>query len=178
MTYGTLDGTIAPSTSGTSKPAIVAWQDQTPTVDHGDPTSTGPAAPAVPGGGGAGGGGTTSVDTPSLSLFSKNIGELIKPLQDAQTRLDGMTAVPGGFAQAFTLRRQLVGEGGLQGSYRSVLGKVIETLTDVRNGVDKMAADYETTEEANTMKADAVAKAMPDLPGDLTSLGTSGAASA
>ncbi|NMH99700.1 hypothetical protein [Pseudonocardia acidicola] len=174
MTYGTLDGTIAPPPEP-PKPAITDWKDDgSHGADHGPATATAPSPPPVPGGHGSGGSGATSVDTPSLKLFASNIDQLIQPLKDAKTTLAGMKVQAGGFAQAYDIHDHLVGPNGLQSSYRTVLDRVIETLTDVKNGVNKMAADYETTEEANTMSADAVTKAMPDLAGDITSITTAG----
>ncbi|MFF4902939.1 hypothetical protein [Streptomyces sp. NPDC001068] len=137
----------------------------TPTPFAYDPAPV--KAPAVPGGGGGGSG--TSVSTPSLELFARNIDALIKPVQDAAARMEGVRVAPGAFYDANVMRTKVTGtdgHGGLKQTYTAVLDILATGLTDMRDGMRKLSRDYARIEDANGMSAKKLAEAFANTPDD------------
>jgi hypothetical protein len=149
-----------------------------PAVLHGAPEGAPTvAAPLVPVAQGGQGPTSEAVSTPSLRLFAENIGQLVQPVKDAMTHLSGMTPVAaGGFYQASAIKSNV--NNGLQKDYGTILNNVAESLVDTQNAMLKLAKDYETDEEANTMKASAVTKVMDQVGTDISAIGTGGAGGA
>lgn len=153
------------------KPDVQDWKGSPdavadPKSNHGPGYDVPKIDPPKPVGGG-GASGEVAADTEAFKVVASNIASLIDPLKEAQSRLSGIDVRPGAFAQAFALKDQVSGPSGLKVTMTTVTSKLIETLTDVQNGLLKMALDYETTEEANKAKADAVQMVMPDVAADI-----------
>ena len=138
-------------------------------VTGGGPQTTAPPPPIVPSRNGGGDG--TTVNTPSLRLFASNVGMLEQPLRTALSSLQAMKPVaPGGFYQASQIRTKVNGEDGLQGKFSTVLTNVIEAVVDTRNAMLKLAGDYESTEDQNSMQTSALQRAMSDVNDDIGSI--------
>lgn len=127
-----------------------------------------PAKKSIGGNGQTGGSGTVSADTNAFLVTAANVKALIDPVKNATTRLNTVNTKPGAFSQAFALKKQV--DGGLTDGVLAANAKLIETLTDVGAGLEKMAMDYETTEDANNAKAEDLQKHMPDLAGDINAI--------
>ncbi|CAG6395292.1 hypothetical protein NMG29_35710 [Streptomyces cocklensis] len=142
-----------------------------------DPRSFVP--PPVPGAKGASGG--TSVSTPSLDLLAQNIDMLIAPVREAILRLATVNIAPGAFYHANTMRQKVNGpndDAGLMKSLGDSLKALSTGLTDMRDGVRKLSHDYTTTEDANGMKAEDLAKALGNTPVDFNTMMTAAGGSA
>lgn len=161
MGHGTnVSNTGARPSTAEPKPPVEDWNGSVTPADHGAASATVAPPPTVPGKSGSGAG-TTAVNTPSMTLFASNMDALIKPLDEARTQLGGINVRAGAFHQGFELADKLNVE--VRSSFDVVLRKLIETVTDVRDGARKLAVDYETTEEAARADADDLNNAMPDL---------------
>lgn len=125
------------------------------------PTWGGPTPPKVPGGNGSG---NTSVDTPSLDLFVKNVKTLLDPVNGLVTSLKSMHAVqPGAFYHADVIRANINGDngdGGLRAKYRSAVTDLGSGLTDLHLAITSLSNKYHSTEEANKGTADDVSRAL------------------
>ena len=154
------------------KPDIQGFDVTTVQETTGQVYSIPPPPPLPITGLGGDGNGEVRVDTELLQRFATYVQELEAPLRHAQAQLREMDPRPGGFHQAYELRTQLGGDdaSGLRGSFSQVIDRTIETLTDIRAGVQRLAADYETTEEFNEVEAQALLDAMPDLAADITAI--------
>lgn len=111
---------------------------------------TGPEVP-----GGKDGQGHTSVHTPSMDLFAKNIGILIAaggPLRTAQLQLSGVNAQPGAFYHADQIRTKIGGangDAGLKAQFTLILNDLLNGLTTVQTAMQDLSTKYKSTEEAN-----------------------------
>jgi hypothetical protein len=141
---------------------------------HGTATEPSPLTPpTVPKG--SDGTGTTTVDTPSMDLFARNMDSLIKPVQDAANLLAGVAVAPGAFYHANEIRGKVSGPNGDHGikeNYTKVLNDLANGLADIRNGVQELIKSYSSIEEANGMKAKDLQGAMEAAGGDFGAMMT------
>jgi hypothetical protein len=124
---------------------------------------------------GSGGTDTTTVDTPSMDLFVRNMDSLIKPVQDAANLLADVAVAPGAFYHANEIRLKVSGQNGDRGikeNYTKVLNDLANGLADIRNGVQELIKTYSSIEEANGMKAQDLRAAMEAAGGDFGAMMT------
>jgi hypothetical protein len=127
-----------------------------------DGTSGNLNPPTVPGGNPTSGSGTTSVDTPSMDTFAKNIGLLIGPVKDASTRAQNFPPVaPGQFYHAYQIQDKVTGPpGGSSGSgtsdlvtsYSGVFNDLADGLTKIQSAATAISNKYKTTQDLNNLK--------------------------
>ncbi|MCF3961229.1 hypothetical protein [Streptomyces fuscigenes] len=139
---------------------------------HGSFTDDEPFVPPdVPGKGGHGKG--TSVDTPSMLLFAKNIDLLLDPVKKASDALEPVTIASGAFYHANQIRSKVSGangDDGIKAQYIKVLNDLTNGLTDLREGIKTLAAKYKTIDDANGMKSKELLDAMGDVTDDFNAL--------
>jgi hypothetical protein len=184
MTYGTLDGTIAPPPPP-PPPPLQSWNDGKPWTYNppADQNATNPPdappinAPNVPGKK-DGSSGTTSVDTPSMKVFADNINQLLAPLQKSLSLLQALPPVAAGdFHTSQVIKKMITGDAGdgmLQAGFETVLKKCIKTVTDTHEAVNKLALDYKNIDDLNKLTGQQLSRAMGDVGSDIQAVGTAG----
>ncbi|WP_329138184.1 hypothetical protein OG552_29870 [Streptomyces sp. NBC_01476] len=119
-------------------------------------------------------GGTTSVDTDALDLFATNMDALVQPVQNAVTYLQGNVDVrAGAFYHGNTIRTNLNGtnaDGGLKKSVGSVLGDLVQGITDIASGVRALSAKYKSIDDDSVVKATDLQTYMQSAQGDFNAL--------
>ncbi|MCW2904628.1 MAG: hypothetical protein JWO67_6893 [Streptosporangiaceae bacterium] len=169
-------GPHRPSDEGDAvTPDPTPWDGDTHVpAGHGTATEPSPLTPpTVPKG--SGGTDTTTVDTPSMDLFARNMDSLIKPVQDAANLLADVAVAPGAFYHANEIRLKVSGPNGDRGikeNYTKVLNDLANGLADIRNGVQELIKTYSSIEEANGMKAQDLRAAMEASGGDFGAMMT------
>ena len=157
-----------------SQASPTPW-DGKPSVGSGDGTANDNhkfTPPPVPSNEGPGTG-TTSVDTPSMTVFASNIDLLIKPVTDAKAALQPVTLATGAFYHAYQIHSGVTGpndDAGIKGPYLKALTDLLDGLTDLSDGVKTLAKKYTTIEDANNMKAQDLKDAMSKSTGDLNQM--------
>lgn len=140
------------------------------TFHNPDPTSV----PPVPKNG-DGGSRDTKVSTGSMEVCAKNLEQLIAPVQRAKQALHGVDTRPGAFFHANQIRSKVTGSGGetggLKDAYSKVLDDLADGLTDLCNGIRSLSKQYDSTEEANEMKAKDLDEYMYRAGADFQALG-------
>ena len=181
MTYGTLDGTIAPK-DPPPPPALQDWKNDVTPVTGGGPTNPDGAPPLnppnVPGKKDGNGSGKTTVNTPSMKIFAENINTLLTPLNKSLELLQNLPPVAAGdFHTSKVMKKMITGDAGdgmLQSGFETVLKKCIKTVNDTHEAVQKLARDYENIDDLNKLTSQQLTRAMGDVPGDITAVGSVG----
>ncbi|AVZ71608.1 hypothetical protein SLUN_04790 [Streptomyces lunaelactis] len=186
MGYGSDNNTPSvtndpPGTSDNVTPPSPAWTGD-PSISEGlggvlyNPFDV----PAVPSNGADDSNGT-SIHTPSMDLFANNVDQLIKPVNDAAAALGGISIDSGSFYHANKIREDisgLNGDAGLKVKFIQALGALTTGLTELRDGMRTLSANYATTEDANNMDArdfqDALSSAVDSFNTVMTSQGGEG----
>lgn len=169
------------SGSGSSKPGVTDWDPNsvppvtgnTPQTPDGAPSLTPPNVPGKHDGSNG-----TTVNTPSMKIFAENIGQLLPPLNKALSLLQAMPKVAAGdFNTGHTMKTLLTGDAGdgmMQSGFETVLKKCVKSVTDTHEAVTKLSKDYENIDDLNKVTGQQLSRAMGDVPGDITSVGSVG----
>lgn len=128
-------------------------------------------APPVPGGADHPGKGVTAVSTEALKTFGSNLELLKQPLLNARNAVVDVKIKPGAFFDAHEMEKKVNG-GGLVDPTSEFLRTTVEAAIDMVAKAQKMATDYATAEEFNSMTAAEFGKYTEDVAGDINA-GTS-----
>lgn len=115
----------------------------------------------------------TSVHTPSMEVFAKNIEALIDPCKKAQQVLKGVHAAPGDFFHGHTMRTKVSGDsggGGCKESYLKILDDLSDGLANLAMGIRLLSKNYSTTEEANKITGKQLDEYIHDAAADFNAL--------
>jgi hypothetical protein len=167
----------SPPAGITAPPLQWAPGDANHQPDKPKPSGDGPPPPKIPGGSGSSGPGTT-VDTPSLDLFVRNIKALVDPVNGLLDTLKKMKAVqPGAFYHADLIRANITGkngDAGLRAKYDTVCSDLGNGLVSLHQAVSKISGLYKSTEEANKGTAQDVQKYLGSASGYFSGIVTDG----
>jgi len=115
------------------------------------------------------GSGDTSVDTTAIKEFSDHMDEYITELKASLEELNSQGSVAAGaFPSAVAIADKT------DTTKTSLIGAVtamIETFTDLKEQMTKIAADYETMEEVNSIAAEKFSSLMAQVTTDITTVG-------
>ncbi len=117
--------------------------------------------------------GRTTVHTPSMVIFAKNIETLLDPCKKAQQVLKNVKVAPGDFFHGHAMRAKVAGgtgAGGCQEAYLKVLDDLCDGLTSLANGVRLMGQKYDSTDEANNMTGKQLKEYLRDAAADFGAL--------
>ncbi|MEU9348161.1 hypothetical protein AB0D74_43905 [Streptomyces sp. NPDC048278] len=173
MTYGTLDGTLPPSSTASKPTEPQQYSGGTYTdgsTGHIDQGSL-PRIPAIPGIPSQGANGQTSVDTSSLKKFADNLDALTDSLGGARTRVVNLQPIAAGtFNEAKTLAQAVTGDNGLQSNYGNSLHLLRQALMDTANSIRSLATKYSTIEEMNQKAGNDLQQLIQGAQGDIQAL--------
>ncbi|MCM4083584.1 hypothetical protein [Paractinoplanes hotanensis] len=105
----------------------------------------------------SGGKGGVTVSTEALQHFANTLKAIVPAgggiLMESKTAVDAVDPRPGGFAVAQVTRNLIVDDagGGLKEDVKVVLDRLQELLYEVAEEVSKIAKDYDTAEELNSL---------------------------
>jgi len=159
------------------KPADSGINSTVPT-DQTDPTQAYPGVaaetpPTVPTHDAGGGQGNTKVDTVAIKSFASNMDPLADSLKKSYAEITALKPVAAGaFPSAVAIRN---GVSKLQEETGTALNNMVEAIESLKIAMTKMAADYDSTSEANKMTSDQLSKYMTDVNSAISASGTSGA---
>jgi hypothetical protein len=135
-------------------------------------TTTIETPPEKPKPGDVGGQGNTKVDSKAIHKFGENVKLLVAPLKTSYDEVTNMAKIaPGTFPSAVALGAKTVT---LKEETGTSLNNIISALTDLGDAMQKIAADYSSTAEANKMTADQFTKYMTTANSSITAAGTPG----
>jgi hypothetical protein len=145
-------------------------------TDTGAQPGSTPPPPDVPGPHGTTGSGV-HVNTPSLTVFANNVDILNDAVNKAYERLSPIRPVAAGaFKQAGDIRTKVNNDdGGLKAGYLKVLDDLNNGLLELRDGIRTLATKYQSVEDANSITADKLNKAIENADPLFGQLDTDGA---
>ncbi|MEU4745975.1 hypothetical protein AB0G02_36705, partial [Actinosynnema sp. NPDC023658] len=129
--------------TGDTTPPTSTYAGDTPDLDGSvpqPPRTTGPT-------------GATVVNTEALKTFARNLRRLKELLVEALDKVRRIQLAPGAFYHAGQLVGKVTGPGGLAPSVEEFLLKAIDALEVTALDLERLAHDYDTTEELNGLTA-------------------------